>query len=304
MMRKRDAYGRSEPVNLPTPPPKLALAPSTETGRLQRSHGVARIAFKTVGRRTVLADLHQAGSAKVRLPRVVGDEAPNAVVLNTSGGLTDGDTFEVAADWGPATVASVTTQAAERVYRARESDAHVRNVLTVGAGATALWVPQETIVFDGGRLDRGLSVALADEAVFVGVEAVILGRTAMGETVRSGAMIDRWRVRRGGRLIYADGLRFAGDVAADLGGPGTLAGGLAFATVVVARPDAAALLAPLRDAAAGQAARVGCSVRDDVLVVRVVGTDGLEMRRATVALLETVHDTLGAAAALPRVWHL
>ena len=48
-------------------------------------------------------------------------------------------------------------------------------------------------------MEQGASLLLA--------EAVVFGRSAMGETVADGAIADRWRIRRGGRLVFAESLR-------------------------------------------------------------------------------------------------
>ena len=51
-------------------------------------------------------------------------------------------------------------------------------------------------------------------------EAVVFGRSGMGEAVEQGALSDRWRVRRDGRLIYAEAVRLDGAIAATLAAAG------------------------------------------------------------------------------------
>src|SRR5690606_13277635 len=75
------------------------------------------------------------------------------------------------------------------------------------------WLPQETILFDGGRLSRRFEAEVAEGAELLVVEALVLGREAMGETVKSGLFRDRWRIRQNGRLLFADDLRLGGDIA-------------------------------------------------------------------------------------------
>ena len=74
------------------------------------------------------------------------------------------------------------------------------------------------IMFDGARVRRSLSVDVAVGATLLAVEGVILGRTAMGEELRSARIRDGWRVRRAGALIYADAFVADGDLRGDLAG--------------------------------------------------------------------------------------
>ncbi|MEX2519302.1 MAG: urease accessory protein UreD, partial [Paracoccaceae bacterium] len=179
--------------------------PPAEAAAMQRAEGVVRIAVKLRAGQTVLDRLHQSGCGKARMPRADGFEA---VLLNTAGGLTGGDRMavEIAAPAGCRVTAA--SQTAERIYRTLGGAARVLNRLTIGPGARIDWLPQETILFDGGALERRLIVEMAPDATLLAVEPLILGRAAMGERVRSGALADIWRVRRGGRLLHADALRF------------------------------------------------------------------------------------------------
>ena len=75
---------------------------------------------------------------------------------------------------------------------------------------------------------------LQENAGLLAVELIVLGRKAMGESLTDFSFHDRWRIRRGGRLIYADDLRF--DPARVLGAA-ALDGARAFATLVFVGAD-------------------------------------------------------------------
>ena len=124
--------------------------------RMQRAHGQANVTFRSRGGRTCLDRLFQEGCAKLRFPRPLGTEDPQAIIINTAGGLTGGDRFGADVILSVGAAASVTTQACERVYRSLGDTAKVHNRLVVGAGAQLDWLPQETILFEGARLDRTL----------------------------------------------------------------------------------------------------------------------------------------------------
>ena len=283
-----------------------AVSLQTEMPRLERAEGVARVAFalRRIGEReeTRLADLFQDGSAKVRLPKVHDGSGPAAVFLNSAGGVTGGDRLSFEARFGAGTTATVTTQAAERIYRRSDGVGRIDNRLVVEAGATAHWLPQETIVFDGAGLRRHLDVDLAGDARLVAVESVVLGRTAMGEEVTAVDLADHWRVRRDGRLIYADALRLSGDSRAILSGGATGRGARAFASILVAASDAASRLDGSRElieTLAVDGIEAGASAFDGLLSIRCLALDGRRLRTIVEPLIETL-----TGRPLPRAWSI
>ncbi len=108
--------------------------------------------------------------------------------------------------------------------------------------ASLAWLPQPTILFDQARLDRRTDVAMAGSATLLAVEILIFGRAAMGEDVHRGGCRDAWRVRRDGRLVFADTFLVDGPVADVLDRGATLDGARATAMLLYAAPDAAARL--------------------------------------------------------------
>jgi urease accessory protein len=265
--------------------------------RLERSRGEARVAFRRDGERTRLDELFQSGSAKIRLPRVFAGP-PEVVFLNTAGGLTGGDQlkFSVTVDTSAAAVA--TTQAAERIYRRLAGTASLETRLTVGDGARLDWLPQETILFDRSSLSRSLTIDIARNASIMALEAVVLGRTAMGEVLSEAAVRDHWRIRRGGRLIFADSLRLDGDATGIMHGRATGGGASALATLVLIAPDAEARLDAARDALAGASGECGASAWNGMLVARAIAPTGQALRADLTRLVETLRDT-----PMPRVWN-
>jgi urease accessory protein len=278
-------------------PPRHAPTP-VERALLQRTTGDGRIVVDCPprgGHR--VAQFRQAGAAKILCPRNHLDGAFEAVLLNTAGGLAGGDRMRWEVSAGPGALVRVTTQTAERVYRSNSGDALVETCLHAEAGATLEWLPQETILFDGSRLSRTLSIELAEDAALLAVEAVVFGRRAHGERVRSGCLRDRWRVRRGGRLIHADNVRMDGDLRALLDRPATFGGAQAFATLLLAGPART----PIDDLRAllpdGEGLEAGASALPHVTVVRLVAAHGDILRPALARLLLALRG-----AALPRVW--
>ncbi len=271
--------------------------------RLERARGVLLI---TLARRgdglTGLADLRQEGCLKVRFPRPSGWPADGveAVMINASGGIAGGDTLGVSLCVGAGCTGSFASQAAERFYRVvpGHPTSVLRTRVDVAAGGFAEWLPQESIVFDQAGLDRRLDISLAADARFLGVEMLVFGRLAMGESVQAARICDTISLRRDGWLIWQDGLRFDGDVQHALARAAIGGGARAMATLVYAGPDATLMLDAVRGALSPFEA--GVSLLEGVLTARILAPDGDMLRQAVLAALALLRH----GRPLPRVWAL
>ncbi|MEO1601451.1 MAG: urease accessory protein UreD [Pseudomonadota bacterium] len=266
----------------------------SEAPALPRARGAVRVAVRSGPRGSCLDRLYQSGSAKCLLPRLPGRPGEvEAVLLNTAGGIAGGDRFAYSATAAEGAALTVTTQAAERVYRSIGGIGALEGRLSIAPGARIDWLPQETILFDGGALDRRLEVDMAADASLLALEAVVLGRQAMGETVRTGHLTDRWRIRRDGCLVHAEALRLSGPVAEIAARPGCWGDARAAATLLYVAPDAADRLTALRERLPDTA---GASAWDGKLVARLLAPTAREFRRALTAALGVFRPTL------PAVW--
>ncbi|ASY70018.1 urease accessory protein [Sinorhizobium fredii] len=268
----------------------------------QRAWGKGRLVAKSERGGTRIAELYQEGCAKIRLPKTF-DASMEAVLINSSGGVTGGDRLEWSFAAGAGTSLTLTTQACEKIYKASAGTASITTHISVAAGARVDWLPQETILFDRASLSRSLEVDLAPDASFLAVEAVLLGRKAMGEAVHAGLFRDRWRVRSGGKLVHAENLTLADDMAKLAARPATLGGAAAFATLLYAAPDCEAMLSKLRGMLA-PVVQAGVSHYKvggrDKLVARLVAADGFELRKILVPLISHLRKD----ASVPKVWTL
>jgi urease accessory protein len=261
----------------------------------QRARGTGRIETQVLDGRTRLTTLFQEGCAKIRLPHT-HDSSLQAVLINTAGGLTGGDDVRWEVEAAPDARMVLTTQACERVYRSLGDDARVATQIRVRQGAHVDWLPQETILFEGSRLNRMLEVDLDEGASLFAIEAILLGREAMGEAARSARLSDNWRIRRGGRLIHAEATRL-GAVDLERDGSSLLDGNLAFATLLFVGADAELKLARVRGLLGDHA---GASLIGERLVVRMMAASGLALRKVIAPIIAE----LSGAGALPRLWHL
>jgi urease accessory protein len=267
---------------------------------LQRARGEGAFTTQQRDGATRLATLYQDGCAKIRLPHT-HSHALEAVLINTAGGLTGGDRMQWAANVAAGGRMVLTTQACERIYRSIDGPATVRTRLDVGAGAHLDWLPQETILFAASQLDRRIEIDLAEGASLTAVEAILLGRDAMGEVALDARLRDNWRIRRKGRLIHAEATRLDG-TPPERDGLSLLAGRRALATILHVAPSTdqcSATLARLR-AILPADGRIAASANGERLVVRALAQTGLALRRLIVPIL----SELTGAGSLPRLWHL
>ena len=273
--------------------------------RLERCHGAAELAFAPAeeGRGAVLRHLYQKTPCRVLFPRIEAGDLPTAVLLTTSGGLTGGDSIALSFEALPGAAATVTTQAAEKIYRALAGDVGITLSLRVGEGAWLEWLPQETILFDGARLARRSEAVVAPGGRLMAAEILVFGRRAHGERFLRGRLHDAWRVRRGTRLVWADALHFHGEVGRLIAHPAGGDGAAALATLLYAADDAASWLEPARDILARSPCRAAATVVNGVLLARLIGREAATVREGLAHLAASLRAAIaGLPAMLPRVW--
>ena len=268
--------------------------------KLQRLNGAARVGF--AGPESRLTELYQGNPCRVLLPR--RSKGPvEAVLLNTAGGITDGDELSYSVEATGGAHVLVTTQAAERVYQSRGADASVHSHLNLHDGSVLEWLPQETILFNRGALARKTHITMDVDSRLLAMDWLILGRLARGETLQDASVHDQWRLRVNGRLVWADDFRLTGDIESLRQRPALLGGAYALATLIYVAPDAEAHLKTAKCLAENCRGQAGVSERPGLLLCRFMARDGLTLRRDIEAFLipfrAAIHDR---PLALPRVW--
>lgn len=239
-------------------------------------------------------------------PAAEEGEPTLAVLLTTSGGLTGGDRTEVSVTVGERACATVTTQAAEKIYRALGGggETQMRFELAVGAGAWAECLAQETILFEGARLSRTFTANVAETGRLLALESVVLGRTSMGERLDTGLLHDAWQISRAGRLIWVDALHLEGDIARLRAQPLGFGTCVAYSTLLYVGGDAAEQIAGVRDTLTHCGTLGAATVIDNVLIVRAIAADAHELRAAMMSVACGLRRAAGSwPARLPRVWN-
>lgn len=269
----------------------------TASGVFAANRARGTVAFEVHARDGVTrrGDLHESGSLRVRFP---SPEAAglSAVFVNTAGGVAGGDRFEIDIAARQGSRLTVTTAAAEKVYRSHGPSAHLDIALKADAGAHLAWLPQETILFDEARMSRRIDIDLAADASLLLCEIVVFGRTAMGERMTCGSLTDRWRMRRGGELVFAETVRLDGDIGDMLAKSAVAKNGAAIGTALIV-PGDEAVVAHIHEVADLFRGEVGVSAWNGFAMARFCAQDGATLRADMMAVLQRA-----SAVPLPRLW--
>jgi urease accessory protein len=260
-----------------------------------RAQGAVRFDVKSQDGVTRRGNLHESGSLRVRFPSPEG-EGLSGVFVNTAGGIAGGDRFDIDIRAGEGARLTLTTAAAEKVYRAGGPAAGLNIALKAEAGAHLAWLPQETILFDRARISRRLDIELAADARLLLCEIAVFGREAMGERMRHGEFIDRWRLRRGGRLVFAETIRLDGEIGEKLAQPAIANGGVAIGTALIV-PGDEAVVERIREGTDTFGGEVGISAWNGFAMARFCAQDAARLRADMMSVLGRV-----SGMALPRLW--
>ena len=271
-------------------------AAANEVFAANRADGRISLAIAATPSGPSRTHLRESGSLRLRFTHSQTRAALDAVIVNTAGGITGGDRFDLDITVAAGAELTVTTAAAEKIYRSLGPTAEIAVTLEVGTNGALAWLPQQMIGFDGFRLRRTVDVRLAGNARLLFAEATVFGRSAMGERVSQGQLLDRRRVRVDGRLVFAETVGLDGDIAEHLAQAAVAKRGVAIASVLKlpADEDCAAAVRSLQDRFVGE---VGISVWKGFAVARLVAPDGAALQRDLICVLHAL-----GASPLPRLW--
>jgi urease accessory protein len=259
-----------------------------------RARGAVAFDVHLADGKTRRRHLHESGSLRVRFPSPE-DDGLSAVFVNTAGGVAGGDRFDIDIAAGEGARLTLTTAAAEKIYRAPGEPSELNISLKAAHGAHLSWVPQETILFDRAKVSRRIDIDLAESASLVLCEIVVFGRAAMGERMQSGEFVDRWRLWRGGRLVFAETIRLDGDIGGQLATSAIAKGGVAIGTALIV-PGDEALVERIRALSDSFGSEVGISAWNGFAMARVCAQDAARLRADMMAVLGAT------GSALPRIW--
>ncbi len=234
-----------------------------------------------------------------------GEAVCHAIVLHPPSGIAGGDDLEIDVTIGPGAHALLTTPGAGKWYRSAGAWASQRLGFTVGAQGVLEWLPQETIVFDAARASLRSTVDLADEARFIGMEVLCLGRRASGEQFTEGTVHLDTRIRRAGRPVWLERGRLEGGGSLLNAAAGLAGFSVSGSLLAVAPGIEPGLLAVCRDIPVHEAgARHGITALPEMLVARYLGHSSEAARQWLTAVWQTLRPVLtGRETHTPRIWN-
>jgi urease accessory protein len=270
---------------------------------LQRAEGCGRIVLSGSRQGTRIIDLFQQSPVRIMFPRNAGRSVEEAVVVNTAGGIAGGDRLESAVTALANASIAVTSQAAEKVYRALNEPAHISTKLKACGAAKLAWLPQETIVFNFARLSRKTEIELSSGAELLALEWLVLGRAAHGEEMVGGYISDSWHIKKDDRLIWADSFRVTDETFPHLPRKALLFRSKAVGTLIYYGPHLDARLEFLRDMAPSMPCRCAATLVGGLVVVRFAAERSSELKLTLRNLLEKFGSEVGPGPfRVPKMW--
>jgi urease accessory protein len=283
----------------------LSLTESSTTGDkdLQRADGCGRIVLSGSDNGTRIEDVFERFPIRVMFPRNGSSAMEEAVLINTAGGIAGGDRLECSVTALPGASIAVTSQTAEKVYRALDAPARVATTLKAHESARLAWLPQETIVFNAARIHRTTEIELFAGAQLLALEWLVLGRAAHGEIVVAGSVSDGWRVKKDGRLIWADSFRINDEIFVHLNRKALLSNFNSIATLIYFGPDLDRRLEFLRETLSSLGCDCALTLVSGLIVVRFAAKQCSDLKLALRSFLQQFEPEVGSGPfRVPKMW--
>jgi urease accessory protein len=283
----------------------LAESSTKHTGDrgLQRADGCGRIVLSGSEKGTRIEDVFERSPIRIMFPRIGGHPVEEAVLINTGGGVAGGDRLECSVTALPGASIAVTSQAAEKVYRALDAPARVATTLKAHESARLAWLPQETIVFNAARIHRTTEIEIFAGAHLLALEWLVLGRAAHGEIVVAGSVSDGWRVRKDGRLIWADSFRITDEIFPHLKTKSLLSNCTAIATLIYFGLDLDKRLDFLREIIPSLGCTCAATLVSGLIVVRFAAKQCSDLKLALRSFLQQFEPEVGSGPfRVPKMW--
>jgi len=261
-----------------------------------------RLGFVAEEGRTLLKQRSARGPLAVQRPFYPEGGLCHVYLLHPPGGVVGGDQLQVHINVDIDAQALITTPGATKFYRSNNKPAHQQQTLTVAAGASLEWFPQESIIFDGAWITLDTRLNLSAGARYIGWEIVCLGRPASNEQYRQGETIFRNQVWRDQQALLVERLHLPGGdpmLTANWG----MQSQPVFATML-ATPVTTAQTGHIRETIELPNPTTGITLLDDLLVCRYLGDDVEQARHYFRQIRDYLRpDIINKPAYHPRIWN-
>jgi urease accessory protein len=270
---------------------------------LQGARGLCRIVVGGAEEGNKIIDVFQRSPLRMIFPQSSEAGVKEVVLINTAGGIAGGDRLECSVTALPNAFIAVTSQTAERVYRALSEPARVLTKLKVSDGARLAWFPQETIIFNWARLHRKTEVEISPGAELLALDWLVFGRAAHGEQIVGGRLSDQWRVKKDGRLIWADTFNVGEEGFPHLKRRALLGNCKAIATLIYFGPEMHKRLELLRDISGSLDCLCAATSVSGLIIVRLAADSSSNLRLALHDLIDQLGPEFGSGPfRVPKMW--
>jgi urease accessory protein len=259
------------------------------------------------GARTVLRNYSHEGPLYVqRALYPERDGCAHLYLLHPPGGLVQGDRIDIDMQVQRDARVLVTTPSAAKLYRTPAGGTHQYARVRVAADASAEWLPQEAIVFDGAHGRMQLAFELDADARLIAWDAFALGRPAAGEPFAQGLYDNHLSVRVGERLLWHERTQVPGSATSRMQcAAWGLNGHPVLGTLVAYAPAGvdADLETSVREVLAVLNTPSGVTRVDGLLIVRVLAMDTGRLQQALRGAWTAVRPVImGKPVLEPRIW--
>jgi len=276
----------------------MSAAVVTEKGWL------ANLSLKFSGRedKTFISHRKHYGPLVIQKPFYPEGDVCHVYLLHPPGGVVGGDQLALDIDVNKSGHALVTTPAAGKFYRSDGRVAQLKQSLSVEAGSTLEWLPQETILFSGCEVNMKTIVQLQGDAQFVGWEILCMGRPASGELFDKGRARQHFEIWRDNKPLMLDRSQLSGNdtvLTAKWGMQNYTVTG----TMMVVNVDKKMLQKVRDNLPSLHDGLISVTLINDVLVCRALAHQAEYIRFAFIDVWKELRfDLLGRKASEPRIW--
>jgi urease accessory protein len=260
------------------------------------------LGFRRDATRTVLSSRRHRGPLLVQRPFYPEGEVCHVYLVHPPGGIVAGDQLRLVAAGASGSHALLTTPAATKFYRAAPGrEALLVQTLTLDDSVME-WLPQENIFFCGAQARVTTQVHLTRRSRFIGWEVSCYGRPAGNQWFTQGTLRQAFEIWCEGQPSVLDHLCVEG-ASPMMQAPWGLAGHTALGSLL-AYPALQEDVMDLRSLCPqGAHPDLSVSLADNVLVCRVAGAQGEQVRARLLSVWRFLRPRLLQREALPpRIW--
>lgn len=127
-------------------------------------------------------------------------------IMNPTGGMAQGDSYDIKINLAPKSQAFITTQSATKIYRMEKAEAFTKERFHIGKSALLEYFPDPYIPFAGSRFKGETEIIIEEGATLFMVEMLFPGRFKRGEKFLYDYFLKKTKIFYENRLIFYDNM--------------------------------------------------------------------------------------------------